>query len=221
MSETIERIYGQLPVTHSIIWLHGLGASADDFLPIIPYLGLSASTGIRFIFPQAPDRAITVNSGIVMPGWYDIKGSKIEDKEDLVGISQSQATVELLIKEQVDKGVPSENIILAGFSQGGAVVYYTGIRLEQKIAGVLALSTYLPFASLAAAQHNGINRQIPIMAMHGVNDRIVPLELGKKSVEVLRALGYSLEWREYPMAHEVIMEQLADIGAWINRVFDR
>src|SRR5690554_5796403 len=142
MNKTIERIYGSANPTHVIIWLHGLGATADDFVPVIPYLGLSKALNIRFIFPQAPSRPITLNGGYVMPGWYDIKGMDIADKEDRPGMVQSQNTLEALIAEQVAKGIPSTHIVLAGFSQGGAVAYYTGIRSSHKLAGILALSTY-------------------------------------------------------------------------------
>lgn len=219
MSKTIERIHGVSNPTHAIIWLHGLGATADDFVSVIPYLELSQSPSIRFVFPQAPDRPITVNGGYVMPGWYDIKGADIADKEDLPGMTESQNTLEGLIAEQVSKGVPSENIILAGFSQGGAVAYYTGIRSSHKIAGILALSTYLPFLSTTGVEHSSVNVESPIMAMHGKNDPVVPLLTGKASIDGLVALGYQVEWKEYPMEHTVIAEQLTDIGAWINKVF--
>jgi phospholipase/carboxylesterase len=202
-----------------VIWLHGLGATADDFVPVIPHLGLSESLSIRFIFPQAPDRPITVNGGYIMPGWYDIKGMEITDKEDLQGMTQSRNTLDALIAEQVAKGVPSDNILLAGFSQGGAVAYYTGIRSSHKLAGILALSTYLPFLSLAREEHTGVNLASPILAMHGQYDPVVPLSAGKLSADGLKALGYSVEWREYPMEHTVILEQLEDIGVWINRIF--
>lgn len=219
MTKTLERIHGTSTPTHAIIWLHGLGASADDFVPVIPYLGLSSAPTIRFVFPQAPNRPITVNNGYVMPGWYDIKGMDLADKEDLPGMTESRATLEGLIADQMAKGIPSENIILAGFSQGGAVAYYTGIRSSHKLAGILALSTYLPFLRNAKSEHSGANIAIPIMAMHGTHDPVVPLSAGKLSAESLKALGYTVEWKEYAMDHSVIPEQLTEIGAWINRVF--
>lgn len=219
MTKNIERIHGSSTPRHAIIWLHGLGATADDFVSVLPYLGLSPGVSIRFIFPQAPDRPITINNGYVMPGWYDIKGADLVDKEDFPGITQSQATVEALIAEQVSKGVPSANIILAGFSQGGAVAYYTGIRSSHKIAGILALSTYLPFLQNANSEHSGVNLSAPILAMHGNRDPVVAMAIGKLSAESLKALGYKVTWREYPMEHNVIPEQLADIGGWINHVF--
>ena len=219
MTDTIELTHGASNPTHAIIWLHGLGATADDFVPVVPYLGLSEAPSIRFIFPQAPDRPITVNGGYVMPGWYDIKGPDLSDKEDLQGMTESQKTLEALITEQVSKGVPSENILLVGFSQGGAVAYYTGVRSSQKIAGILALSTYLPFLDNTEVEHSGVNLSAPMMAMHGKMDPVVPLAAGKLAVDGLTAMGYSVEWKEYPMEHTVIPEQLPEIGAWINSVF--
>ena len=219
MTSTIEKIHGTGNPTHAIIWLHGLGATADDFVPVLPYLKLAQVPTVRFVFPQAPDRPITVNGGYVMPGWYDIKGSDISDKEDLPGITESQKTLEALIEQQIAKGVASENIIIAGFSQGGAVAYYTGIRLKHKVAGILALSTYLPFAQNAQAQHTGINLKTPVMAMHGRADAVVPYGMGKASADEMTKLGYPLQWQDYAMEHSVIPEQLVDIGRWINSVF--
>lgn len=219
MSRTIERNFGASEPTHAVIWLHGLGATADDFVPVIPYLKLSEALAIRFIFPQAPDRPITVNGGYVMPGWYDIKGMDITDKEDLPGMTQSRNMLDALIAQQIEKGVPSGNILLAGFSQGGAVAYYTGIRSPHKLAGILALSTYLPFLSNAKAEHSGVNLDSPILAMHGKFDSVVPLAAGKFSADGLSALGYRVEWREYAMEHTVVPEQLEDIGAWMNELF--
>lgn len=219
MPQAIERIHGTSTPTHAIIWLHGLGATADDFVPVIPHLGLSDAPTIRFVFPQAPDRPITVNGGYVMPGWYDIKGVDLADKEDLPGITESQKTLEGLIADQVAQGIPSEHIILAGFSQGGAVAYYTGVRSSHKLAGILALSTYLPFARNTQNEQSGVNSATPIMAMHGEQDPVVPISAGKLSADSLKALGYPVEWKVYTMDHSVIPEQLTEIGAWINRLF--
>jgi phospholipase/carboxylesterase len=219
MNQTIERIHGDAKPAHAVIWLHGLGATADDFVPVIPYLGLSEKLNIRFIFPQAPDRPITINGGYVMPGWYDIKGMDIADKEDRPGMVQSQNMLEALIAEQVANGVPSTHIVLAGFSQGGAVAYYTGIRSQQKLAGILALSTYLPFLSAIDQEHSRVNLNSPILAMHGKFDSVVPLSLGKMSADALSARGYRVLWREYEMEHSVIPEQITDIGRWINERF--
>jgi phospholipase/carboxylesterase len=211
--------HGKDEPTHAIIWLHGLGASADDFPPIVPELGLNKDLNIRFIFPQAPDRAITINGGMRMPGWYDIKGMSIEDKQDAVGMRESQATVEGLIDQQIAMGVPSENIILAGFSQGGAVTYFTGVRSKNKLAGLLTMSTYLPFEGNTSKERSSENLEIPIFASHGTHDPVVPISLGQSSVEHLTKLGYSVQWKTYPMEHQVIMDQIQEIGAWINSVF--
>jgi len=214
----LERIHGTGTPTHSIIWLHGLGASADDFYPVVPLLGLSSSLCIRVVFPQAPERPITVNGGYVMPGWYDIKGADIADKEDLAGMGESQNILDVFIAEEVEKGIPSENIVLAGFSQGGAVAYYTGVRSQYKLAGILALSTYLPFSNRLKEEHSGVNVSTPILAMHGTQDCVVPITTGKRAVTDLGDLGYEVVWKEYAIEHSVIPEQLEEIGRWFNDV---
>lgn len=218
-ANSIELIHGDGTPTHSIIWLHGLGASANDFPPIVPELGLSGKQTIRFIFPQAPDRPITINGGMRMPGWYDIKGVSIEDKQDAVGMAESRAMLDAIVETQIESGIASENIILAGFSQGGAVAYFTGVRSQRKLAGLLTLSTYLPFDQNTKAEHSSVNLATPIFANHGTYDGVVPLAMGKQSVDILSELGYSVEWKTYPMEHQLVMEQIKDIGAWINGVF--
>lgn len=216
---SIELIHGQGTPTHAIIWLHGLGATADDFPSIVPELGLDQNRVIRFIFPQAPDRPITINGGMHMPGWYDIKGVSIEEKQDAVGMAESQATLNELIQSQVDAGIPSTNIIVAGFSQGGAVAYFTAVRSQYTLAGVLALSTYLPFAENTKAEQSEKNLSTPVFASHGTFDPMVPVSLGKASADSLTELGYQVRWQTYPMEHNVMMEQIKDIGQWINQVF--
>lgn len=220
-SNTIVLVHGQGDPKHAVIWLHGLGATADDFPPIVPELGLSDERSIRFIFPQAPNRAITINNGMVMPGWYDIKGLSIEDKQDAVGMSESQSTVEALIEQQIAMGVPSSNIILAGFSQGGAVTYYSGVRSKHSLAGLLTMSTYLPFDEDTLNERSEANKNTPIFASHGTHDGVVPLALGENSVKHLKSLNYDVQWKTYPMEHQVVMEQIKDIGEWINRVFSQ
>jgi len=219
-NQHIELTHGNGEPQHAIIWLHGLGATANDFPPIVPELGLDADRPIRFIFPQAPDRPITVNGGMRMPGWYDIKGMDIADKQDAAGMRESQNLLESLIQIQVDLGIPAQNIIIAGFSQGGAVAYHTGLRSKHKLAGILALSTYLPFAEQAEAQQSEVNLVTPILANHGSHDPVVPIALGKTSVDVLSGLGYQVKWQTYPMEHQVVMPQIKDIGRWINGVFE-
>ena len=215
----IELVYGEGNVEHAVIWLHGLGASANDFPPVVPELGLDQHRAVRFIFPQAPNRPITINGGMSMPGWYDIKGMSIDDKQDAVGMAESQRLLNKLVDQQVEQGVPSENIIIAGFSQGGAVAYHTALRSELKFAGVLALSTYLAFASDLATQRHEANNQTAILVNHGSNDQVVPMDLAEMSVGVLQELGYQVDYKTYPMEHQVVMEQIKDIGLWINQRF--
>ena len=212
-------VHGTSPVTHAVVWLHGLGATADDFPPIVPELGLSADRSILFVFPQAPERAITINGGMSMPGWYDIKGVSIEDKQDAVGMAESQALVNQIVDELLEFGIASKNIVLAGFSQGGAVTYFTGVRSKHKLAGLLTLSTYLPFEGDTEKEQSGVNFKTPIFASHGSYDPVVPLALGEASVNVLKGLGYEIQWQIYPMEHQVAMEQIQHIGKWLNEVF--
>lgn len=216
---SIELIHGEGIPTHTIIWLHGLGATANDFPPIVPELGLAKDRVIRFIFPQAPNRPITINGGMRMPGWYDIKGVSIDDKQDAVGMAESRVMLDQIIEGQIESGIRSENIILAGFSQGGAVTYFTGVRSKRKLGGMLTLSTYLPFDNDTKSEQSGINIDTPIFASHGTNDAMVPLTMGKHSIEVLTELGYSITWKTYPMEHQVVIPQIKEIGAWINDVF--
>ena len=218
-NKVIELVHGDGAVNHAIIWLHGLGASANDFPGVVPELGLSKKRAIRFIFPQAPDRPITINGGMVMPGWYDIKGMDIKDKQDTVGMAESTLMLNGLIDDQISKGVPSENIIVAGFSQGGAVAYHAGLRNENKLAGILALSTYLAFAEAVEQERSVANLAIPILVNHGSHDPVVPLAYGQTSVDVLRALDYQVTMKIYPMEHQVVLEQITQIGQWINSVY--
>ncbi len=214
-----ELIHGEGNPTHAVIWLHGLGASCDDFPPVVPHLGLTSTPTIRFIFPQAPDRPITINSGMVMPGWYDIKGSGLSDREDLPGITESKATLDSLIDQQIALGIDSKNILVAGFSQGGAVAYYTAIRSEHRLAGILAMSTYVLFGDRTAQEATDINKNIPILAMHGLHDPVVPIDMGKSSADLFTTLGCEVQWKTYAMDHSVSLEQIEDIGHWINALF--
>ena len=211
--------FGQGEPNHSIIWLHGLGATANDFPPIVPELGLQADRPIKFVFPQAPNRPITINGGFEMPGWYDIKGMSLEEKQDIDGMRESQTMLEGLVAAEIDRGIAANNIIVAGFSQGGAVAYYTATRSQTKLAGIIALSTYLPFQERTEQEQSGVNVTTTILANHGTHDPVVPLAYGQQSAELLKQLDYQVEWKTYPMEHQVVMEQIRDIGAWINRVF--
>lgn len=211
--------FGGGDANYAVIWLHGLGATANDFPPVVPELGLDPGRAIKFIFPQAPNRPITINGGYEMPGWYDIKGMSLEEKQDIVGMRESQAMLEGIIDAEINSGIDASNIIIAGFSQGGAVAYYTITRSHTKFAGVLALSTYLPFEEQTEAEQSGVNLSTPILANHGTHDPVVPVAYGMESADSLKQLDYDLEWKTYPMEHQVVMEQIQDIGRWINRVF--
>ncbi len=204
----------------AIIWLHGLGANGNDFVPVVPELNVD-DMAIRFIFPHAPIRPVTVNMGHQMPAWYDIKGVDISDKEDIEGMSESQRYLDQLIDETIASGIASENILLAGFSQGGAVASYTFIRSEHKLAGCMALSTYVPFPQNSKEEKTDKNMASPVFWGHGNADTVVPLSLGEQSVNHLKVLGYRVEMRTYAMEHSVNMQEIADIGAWIRRAFRR
>ena len=215
----IEIIHGDSEPKYSVIWLHGLGATSDDFAPVVPHLNLDRSLSVRFVFPQAPSRSITVNNGMVMPGWYDIKGMSINDKEDLQGFAEANNIVNALVNREIERGIPSNHIILGGFSQGGAVAYYTGLRTDLKLAGIMSLSSYLAFAEDTKKNHSKVNLETSILAMHGELDNVVPVWLGQSSAETLKQLGFQVNWKVYPMQHNVIAEQIEDIGAWMNGIF--
>ena len=201
---------------HAVIWLHGLGADGHDFEPIVPELVDRAWPALRFVFPHAPVRPVTVNGGMPMRAWYDIAGMEIAQKQDEAGIRASIAQLDELIAREQARGVPSENILLAGFSQGGAIVLAGGLRHAQKLGGIVALSTYLPLAEKTQAEASAANRTIPIFQAHGSSDPIVPQALGAMSREHLQALGYAVEWHSYPMAHQVCAQEIADLRHWLG-----
>jgi phospholipase/carboxylesterase len=198
----------------AVIWLHGLGADGHDFEPIVPELGLRFAA--RFVFPHAPVRAVTINNGMPMRAWYDILGWGSNVRQDADGVRASAVVVERLIDREIERGMPSERIVLAGFSQGGAVALHTALRERRPLAGVIALSTYLPLAATLAAERSTANAAIPIFMAHGTADAIVPLSFGQSSRGLLESLGYSVEWRTYSMAHTVCMEEVGSIGAWLT-----
>ena len=199
----------------SIIWLHGLGADGHDFEPIVPELRLRADLRARFVFPHAPAQAVTVNNGHVMPAWYDVYG---DTRQDADGIRASQRRIEALIAWERGRGVALRRIVLAGFSQGGAIALQTGLRHPERLAGILALSTYLPLAETVGAEAGPANRDVPTFMAHGAEDPVIPLQRAAISRDQLRKLGYQVEWHEYPMPHAVCPEEIADVGAWLGRV---
>lgn len=200
---------------HSIIWLHGLGADGQDFVPVAGELNLPVA--IRYIFPHAPQRPVTINGGFVMRAWYDIAHPTIDAQQDEEGIYGSQAAVEALIAQEVARGVAPGNIFLAGFSQGGAIALHTALRQIAPLGGVLALSTYLPLAENIVQEASVHARQTPIFMAHGRSDQVVPYALGAASKDTLLELGYAVEWREYRMQHSVCEEELRDIETWLTR----
>ncbi|TDU26727.1 phospholipase/carboxylesterase [Panacagrimonas perspica] len=206
------------PVRASVIWLHGLGADGHDFVPIVRELGLAADAGIRFIFPHATVRPVTLNGGMPMRAWYDIVSLDRKGKMDDKGILDSVARVRGLIEAERKAGVEPGRIVIAGFSQGGAIAMHAALRYPDRLAGLLALSTYLPSAESLARDANAANRDIPILMVHGQYDPVLNLEIGEWSRDQLKAMGQTVEWLTYPMAHEVCMEEIERIGAWLKDV---
>ena len=202
--------------TYSVIWLHGLGADGNDFAPIVPQLVAPQWPALRFVFPHAPIRPVTVNGGMPMRAWYDIYGFDLVARQDETGIRQSIAQVEALIAREQERGVPSERILLAGFSQGGAIALAAGLRHPQKLAGIIALSTYLPMADTLAGERSAANDAVPIFWGHGTLDPVVILQRGLDSRAVLEALGYKVAWHTYPMPHSVCPEEIVDLRRWIG-----
>ena len=201
--------------THSVIWLHGLGADGHDFAPIVPQLVDSAGPPLRFVFPHAPVRPVTVNNGMSMRAWYDIAAFDLLARQDVAGMRASVGEVETLIAREHSRGVPSERIVLAGFSQGGAIALAAGLQHTQRLAGIIALSTYLPAHAALAAEHSAANAATPIFWGHGLVDPVVILQRGIESRDALQAQGYPVEWHSYPMAHAVCPEEIADLRAWL------
>jgi len=215
--ETIEIETGPAP-TRTVIVLHGLGDSGEGFVPVAEALDLSALGAVRFVLPHAPERAVTINGGYVMRAWYDILGTDLARREDEAGLRQSQAQIEALIAHENGRGIPSERIVLAGFSQGCAMSLLTGLRHRERLAGVAGLSGYLPLAATTAAERSEANRSVPIFMAHGTQDPVVPFDRGSASRDALTALGYGIEWHDYPMPHSVCMEEIADLNRWLLRV---
>ncbi|CAM4447151.1 dienelactone hydrolase family protein [Shewanella livingstonensis] len=208
----------QTSATACVIWLHGLGDSGAGFVPVVPVLGLAAAHSIRFIFPHAPEQAVTINGGFVMRSWYDIKSMDLHDRADIQGVMASEQAIRQLVVDQINSGIPANKIVLAGFSQGGVMSLFTGLRFEQQLAGIMALSCYLPGGDKLPEQLAEANRTTPILQNHGEQDDVVPMFAGKMANDALIAQNYQSIWKTYPMAHSVLPNQLVDIGQWLQQV---
>ena len=204
---------------YSVIWLHGLGADGHDFEGIAPELHLNAELGIHFIFPNAPIQPITVNCGMEMRAWYDILEMSLERKVDREGIYQSAKLLGQLIKQEMDKGILSEHILLAGFSQGGVIALHAGLRYPYKLAGIIGLSTYLPTLEQLRTERSNVNNGTPIFIGHGILDSVVAIESGKAVFNALNDLEYNVEWHDYLMEHSVCIEEMGHISTFINSIF--
>lgn len=216
--QTVEVETGAEP-SASVIWLHGLGADGHDFEPIVPALAMPPELGVRFVFPHAPAIPVTINNGFVMPAWYDIRDLDLQNRADEAGVRASQERVHALIRRENARGIGCEDIVLAGFSQGGAVALHTGIRYPEKLAGIMALSTYLVCRDSIATERSEANRTTPIFQAHGTQDPMVPCENGEAARDRLVELGYSVAWHTYPMPHAVCPEEVAEIGSWLRARF--
>ena len=221
--KTIE-IETATPVSYSVIWLHGLGASGNDFVPVVPQLGLPDDVGVRFIFPNAPVRPITVNNGMTMPAWYDISSLDFDKREqDVTGTQESAQAIDALIEQEISRGVPADKIVLAGYSQGGAIVLYAGITSRHRVAGILALSTYLPLADQVfddmknRANADDDRCSLPIFFAHGTHDDVIKLKYAEQSREALNGAGFDVDWSTWPMSHMIIPDEIAAMGEWFRK----
>jgi len=204
--------------TAAVIWLHGLGADGHDFEPIVPEIVRRSERAWRFVFPHAPVRPVTINGGMSMRAWYDLKGLDRRAAEDEAGFRDTDVRIRQLIIRENDRGIPTSRIVLAGFSQGGAVSLYTAPRFPEKLAGVMALSGYLPRESSFKAEREAANDATPIFMAHGQGDTVLPMQLGVQSRDFLKSQGYSVEWHDYPMPHAVCAPEIADIRHFLLRV---
>ena len=219
MLETIETTTGAKPV-FSVIWLHGLGADGHDFAPIVPQLVRREWPALRFVFPHAPVMPVTINSGYAMRAWYDIVSLDFsQPREDAAGVRRAIGEVDALISRERDRGVPPNRVILAGFSQGGAITLAAGLRREAPLAGLVALSTYLPLAAETAAEATPKGLATPVFMAHGAQDSVVPLSAGQKSADLMKGLGVDVAMRRYPMPHSVCAEEIRDLGDWMTQRF--
>ena len=218
--ETIEIETAPNP-TATVIWMHGLGADGNDFAPMVPELRLGSAPAIRFVFPHAPMIPVTINNGYVMRAWYDVSYGDLEGKSrqaDEKGVRASQAEIEKLIAREVARGIRANKIVIAGFSQGGAIALHTGLRHAAPLAGIMALSTYLPAPHTLPAEAAAANRDIALLYAHGSDDQVIPIAMAETSRQTLNAAGYRVDWHEYPMQHSVCLEEIRDISAWLQSV---
>ena len=202
----------------AVIWMHGLGADGNDFVPLVKELDLTGLPGIRFIFPHAKTMPVTINNGYVMRAWYDIVGTDIARREDEAGLRSSQVEIEALIAREKARDIPAERIILAGFSQGCAMTLQTGLRHGEKLAGLLCLSGYVPLADKISNERTEASLKTPIFLVHGTHDGVIPVARAHQSRDLLKALGYQVEWHEYMMQHSLCLEEVNDISAWLKKV---
>ncbi|MER1972347.1 MAG: dienelactone hydrolase family protein [Psychrobacter alimentarius] len=210
----VEHNPAQKKIDRAVIWLHGLGASGHDFEPVVPQLGLSDDMAVRFIFPHAPKRPVTVNGGMIMPAWYDILEMSLDRKVDTAQIEESSQQIQDLIRREIEQGVAPEHIVIAGFSQGGAVAYHVALGYPERLAGLMTLSTYL--ATNDNIDYSTANKDMPILIEHGSHDPVVSVILGEQAQRLLSDKGYNVTYRTYPMAHQVCMPQIQNIGQWLN-----
>lgn len=199
----------------SVIWLHGLGADGHDFEPMVPELQLDGVLPVRFLFPHAPVRPVTLNGGIPMRAWFDLAGLDRQSAVDRAGLEESRTRVEALIAREQERGIAADHIVVAGFSQGGAVALHAGLRHEQRLAGLIGLSTFLPLAEELEREATAVNRELPIFMAHGEQDPVLPPQLGEASFRTLERLGYPVKWRTYPMPHAVCPQEIRHIRAWL------
>lgn len=202
---------------YSVIWLHGLGADGHDFEPIVPELNFKNKSKTRFIFPHAPTMPVTVNNGMVMPAWYDIVAPRIDAEQDEKGIRHSAAQINQLIEAEIQRGIDSKNIVLAGFSQGGAITLHTALRYPKPLAGIMVLSSYLPLDTFFSDEAHAANKKTPIFYAHGTHDPVIPIALAETSKMFLEKLGYKIDWHTYPMEHAVIPQEIDDISHWLDK----
>ena len=204
----------------TVIWLHGLGANGHDFVPIVPELHIPQSLGVRIVFPHAPVRPVTINGGMSMRAWYDVRNTDLRSEEDAASINDSATIIEQYIATEVNAGIHSEKIVLAGFSQGGAMALHTGLRQESRLGGILVLSGYLPLPERFREEVRISNKTVPIMMCHGTFDPVIPASAGKQSHDFLEQEGYMVSWHSYPMEHSVCLEEIQDAGTWLQSILD-